>query len=211
MNKLVIGLVMAVVLAATGHVQAAIVNGGFETGDFTGWTVTIPSGGEALVVTDHVGDNSSTYLPVEGTYFARLKTDGSGSSTTIKQTVLVGAGERLFGWAAFDYQDYDPYNDYAYVQILDALGSVIATPWAEYGLDHPNYWDGPWTFWSWTSSVSQTVTVVLGIANEGDDQCDSYALFDGVGVVPEPSPFLVWSGLGPIGAIFAWKRKRRAV
>lgn len=58
-----------------------IVNGGFETGDFTGWAVS----GTFQVVTD---------LPYEGTYSARTLRDQSG---TISQNLLNVVPVKCFG------------------------------------------------------------------------------------------------------------------
>ena len=55
------------VFGVAGTASATLINGGFESGDFTGWTTYVPSGGSANVVTGH-----SIWGPLEGTYFALL-------------------------------------------------------------------------------------------------------------------------------------------
>ena len=154
-----------------------LVNPGFETGDFTGWSTAVPPGASASVVAQHTGDQGKIYDPVEGDRFALLKTDGPGSLTKAYQDFDIGAGQTLSGWAAFDYRDYYPWNDCAQVRILQG-GTVIATPWDEHGNDHSNFWDGPWTSWSWTAPSNGTYTLELSITNSGDSFEDSYALFD---------------------------------
>jgi hypothetical protein len=112
-----------------GTYPVSIRNVGFEMGDFTDWTVYVPYGGSALVVQSHY-TGYNWYYPMDGAYFARLKTDGPGSYTYLRQTVYLSAGQTISGWAAFDAQDYMPFNDNAMVRILDETGiQVIAQPW----------------------------------------------------------------------------------
>jgi len=160
-------------------------NGGFETGDFSGWSKYVPPGGSATVVTSHAGDAGTTYGPVSGNYFAELKTDGPGSYTQIYQSVGLAAGDTLIGHAAFDYRDYHPYNDNAHVVIFDSSNNYVASPWHVQGNDVPDHWDGPWTNWSFTAPVTDIYTVVYFVANEGDSVADTYALFDIAGAIPK--------------------------
>ena len=174
----------------------SLVNGDFETGDFSGWNKNIPPGGSAQVVTTHTGYGGSTYTPISGTYFAELKTDGGGSYTTISQSLTMNMNDELSGWAAFDYQDYHPFNDNAYIEIYDSSNNLVATPWSVYGNDVPNYWDGPWTKWSWTAPMGDTYTILFGVANDQDSWEDSYALFDDVKLsspIPEPNTIILLS------------------
>ena len=61
-----------------------IVNGGFETHDFNGWTLNANG---AFVVS-----NSEGFLPSEGTYFAELG-DSSPAGGTLSQTINDTAGQ----------------------------------------------------------------------------------------------------------------------
>jgi hypothetical protein len=163
------------------------------------------------VVSSWSGAGGLTYSPVEGSYFAVLEagTD-DGVYSTLSQGIAMSAGESLFGLAAFDYRDYDPYDDSAYVKILDNLGNEIATPWFENGLAHPDFWDGPWTSWTWTAASTDTYFVQFGVANMGDNQANSAALFDAVGStapVPEPATMLLM-GTGIAGLIAARRKKK---
>lgn len=153
-------------------------NGGFEKGDFTDWATVIPPGASANVATSHTSDQGTNYGPVEGSYFALLKTDGPGSLTKASQAVNLTAGMKIKGWAAFDAHDYLPYNDYAQVRILDNIGNEVAKPWYSDVSIVGNYGDGPWTSWEWTAPSAGVYTLELSITNIGDSVVDSYALFD---------------------------------
>ena len=202
MKKLLVFLCTILLFFGVAGVASALDNGGFETGDLTYWTATVPAGGSAQVVTSH-----DSYGPVEGTYFAELKTDGPGSYTTLSQSVSLTSGDVLSGWAAFDYGDYHPYDDNAYVKIYNG-DSLLATPWDEFGLDHPNYWDGPWTYWEWTSPTGGDYTLVYGVSNALDGINDSYALFDAPGVAPVPEPAtMLLLGSGLIGLASLGRKK----
>jgi hypothetical protein len=188
-----VGLICSVVtLASQSH--ASLVNGGFETGDFTGWTVVL-TGGAANIVSIHTGQTASgpngyNYAPVTGNYFARVKTDGPGNFQLVSQSLFLSVGSKLAGYAAFDYGDYHNFNDMARVEILDSANVVVATPWQVQGNDVPNYSDGPWTGWAWTAATAGTYTLRYSIANSLDSNLDSYALFDATVLVPEPSTYL---------------------
>ena len=202
----------AVVLSVVSFVlapnptDADVINGSFEMGDFSQWATTVASGGAAFVVASHEGD-SSTYGPTDGSYFAELMTDA-----TISQTISVAVGDILTGWAAFDFRDYHPFNDNADVKIWQGA-TLLAVPWAEDGISRENYWDGPWRQWSWTSTVAGTIEVKFRVANTIDSAVDSFALFDGVAQesagVPEPSTLLTFAGLGGMGLVMAWRRRKR--
>jgi len=206
-----LGLFLAVI-APLAH--ANVVNGGFETGDTSNWVLTIPTGGTAIVATEHAGE-SSTYLPNEGTYFLELKTDGPGSYTTAEQAITMGAGETIIGSAAFDCKDYSPYNDNAFVEILDATQAVIATPWTESCGSLGDYVDGPWTEWSFTATSSGNYTLLYRVSNFQDGGLASYALYDGpetrIPSVPVPvfSSGIAWLLSAMVGLIAAGAIRRR--
>ena len=177
-------LPLAFFLALISAAHAAIENPGFEKGDLTGWTVEKYYSGSATVVSQYLADDEddlgpdviTPYGPMEGLYFALLRADGVEKWTTVKQSFGVVMGDILSGWAAFDYQDYDPYIDKAQVRILDGSGTEIAIPW---NLSGPAaFWDGPWTKWSWTSTVTGPITLEYRVADWVDSTYDSYALFD---------------------------------
>jgi len=76
---------LALVVAAPAPAQAdIIVNGGFETGDFAGWTVNDPSLGT------FVSSGFEGYVPHSGSYFATM--GATGLLGTISQDLNTIAG-----------------------------------------------------------------------------------------------------------------------
>jgi len=210
----VVALIVAAAVIGTAAFASPLTNAGFETGDLTGWTQNVPSGASATVVSSHTGDLEKTYSPVYGDWFALLKTDGPGSACTISQSVSLTEGQTLSGWAAFDYRDYSPYDDSAWVRVFDGTGSQVAQPWYLGGESVCDYYDGPWTHWSWDAPSAGTYTLEYGVVNDEESYCDSYALFDAEeGAGPEPgddSPEpATWLLLLATGALGGWARRRR--
>src|SRR6202011_3988465 len=74
----IIGAFLAITASAPARAEL-VVNGGFETGDFTGWTVSDPNG----IVIDNTDPNS-------GNADASLGT--GGATGTLSQTLATTAG-----------------------------------------------------------------------------------------------------------------------
>ncbi|MES2919378.1 MAG: hypothetical protein V4729_12275 [Pseudomonadota bacterium] len=157
----------------TVSTSAFAINEGFETGDTTGYNLTVPAGASAQVVTSF-----DTYSPAHDKYFLLLKTDGPGSYTTARQQYKLKAGDRLRGNAALASRDTGgTYNDNAQVRIR--YGTLtIATPFSASAATVGANTNGPWTPWSFTAPADGTYTVEFRIANQGDASFDSRALFD---------------------------------
>jgi len=90
-----------------------IVNGGFETGDFTGWTVT---GKTAIVKTSHTGS-----------FAARVGSTSPSTSSTVAQTFTVpAAGGRLSFWYRMSCPDTLKY-DWFTVTLRDNATATSST------------------------------------------------------------------------------------
>jgi hypothetical protein len=183
-----------------GIAEAGLINGGFETGDFSGWSLTIPDGATANVVTSHTGISTNPmtdvaeFSPQEGKYFLELKTDGPYDDVTMAfRYIWMEKGDILSGSAAFDSGDAF-LNDSASVKIYDGGGVLVGTPWETYEPD-----DRDWTPWQWTAESADTYKLVYGVSNSFTSQFDSYALFDATSV-PEPCTMILFFSL-LIGAI----------
>jgi hypothetical protein len=121
MKKIFIVVSMLVLTFGIGVADANIINGGFETGNLSGWQSSIPSGGSASVVSNFDG-----YSPVEGSYFLNIKTDGPRSYTTVSQRIDLLSGYSLQGYAAWLGNDYFPFNDNAWVKIYNSSNTLVA-------------------------------------------------------------------------------------
>jgi hypothetical protein len=79
-------LATALVMAAPASAATLITNGGFETGDFTGWTLSV-----AQVATSVIDAPANVNT---GTYAARLRTTAGNPIRTLSQSVATNAGYR---------------------------------------------------------------------------------------------------------------------
>ncbi|OLP15424.1 hypothetical protein BST81_26475 [Leptolyngbya sp. 'hensonii'] len=217
--------VAAAALMAAGSAQAALLNGGFETGDFTDWTT---SGTTSVVGIDTSGSpTASTVSPVEGNYQAKLVTEGtsagnlaaflgvdlasleglaSGTTTdgsAIKQTVNAKAGQTLKFSYYFNGNDYLGFDDYGFFTVGN--GANLLSSIALVG----DYNDSGYKDVEYTFLADGLYTLGFGVANTNDTQLDSILYIDGVAVVPEPAAVAGLLAIGALGA-GAIKRKRRA-
>lgn len=221
MKKLLV-LWVAVVLVSA--VQADyLVNGGFETGDLTGWSLN--AGGNHHVVTTEFG-----ILPRSGSYLDT--TNWRYDTNTLSQTIVGGPKQGtltgyiyltdLTYWPAFMVSDstnqvnaiigyesqYIGWNVVAVTR--NGWGSIVAGPvvtantWHEMkfmvdddGLEF--YWDGALVMPKWAPMTAISTIAIGGGWNTVPTGYDDFSF------VPEPAT-LVLLGLGALSAI----RKRTA-
>jgi hypothetical protein len=86
---------LAMMIASLGEASASpnlLINGGFEDGDFTGWTL---NGDPATTfVTEDLLFNSQLYVPAQGAFFAAL--GANGAEGTLTQTFVDTPGDLYF-------------------------------------------------------------------------------------------------------------------
>lgn len=219
--------VLAALLFSRAVSPASASTLGFESGDFAGWNVIIPTydtedygpqkvGGAYVKTTGTSWWNYPAYTPIEGRYLAEFVVDNSALSTggyvAAQHSFHLQLGDTLNGWAAFTTED-DFASDWAFARVYNADGSTAATPWsASSGFDGYTEHGLPWTFWSWTAPASGNFLLELRAGTGGDAEMGSSALFDAISVSKVPdstsSILLVATGLGLVGLLFVSQRSR---
>jgi len=212
-TKFAVALSLSLFTVAT---QAAIVeladNGGFETGDFTGWTV-LPSGGGTLVV--------STLGPASGTYSANLSPPAAPVSEIIRQerkgmgVVMPGQTVTVVFKARGTLSNGGVANAEFFSQ--DSGGGVTATMLlggAPLGL---NADPDVWTTFSFTpvaaNDVSGGITLQLLASCAPIAGCRADVYFDDVSITVQaiPIPAAIWLfGSGLLGLVGIARRKTAA-
>lgn len=167
-------LVAALLVVSAAHANL-VVNGGFETGDFTGWTLS-GNPGYIGIVTDPV--HSGTFAASFGAV---------GFQTMLAQTLVPttpGSSYLIDFWLK---NDYGPGNLFT----VDWNGSTIFTQGDSQSFD--------WTEYTFTVSATATSTPLAF----GFRQDPSFFQFDDVSVTPVPEPTTMIAGallLLPFGA-----------
>ena len=183
MRTTYIGCAVLLLLAPVLAAADLIGNGGFETGNFTGWTVS----GAAF----DCGTGISTLGPHSGTYSACF---GNPTSLTFISQVLAttpGQEYEVSFWYAQQPRGYTPSNE---AEIIWGGTTVV---------DAFNVPVSPWTFASFGITSSGTSTLIEFGFDNGPGW---FALDDvSVGPVPEPASLLL-TGLGFI-ALIAFRRR----
>jgi len=146
--------------AATEH----IVNGGFETGDFTGWTKISTSGDFFINDGTTLWPASGIQPPISGSFDAVSDQGGPGIQM-LSEVFTVPSGitsstvsweDRIFSLAPF----LDPDQEVR-IEIRDATGTIVLTTLFSTDSGDPTVQVGP-------NSRSFDITAFM-IANEGDD------------------------------------------
>jgi len=220
LNKKCTKLVAAIgVLLFAGAAHAAIqdvaVNGGFETGDFTGWTQFPGSLGAA-------GQEVSTINPSSGTYSGHL-TETAAAANIIKQANLLPGA-----WTAgqtvdiqFDIRGTAQAGGVFFAELFSELsgGGTSKSEILGGGPLFPNADPDVWTTYNFTAAVgpdtSGGVTLQFNAACGADTNCLADYFLDNVSIVADvnavPVPAAAWLfGSGLLGLAGAARRKKNA-
>jgi hypothetical protein len=186
----------AVFIAVTGsaHATEYLQNGSFETGDFTGWSLTDPSGSTFVEPTTY------GYGAQSGNFYVYA---GPPSSTpgVLSQTFSDTAGEKLkvSGWAIGDTFNF-PNNLGEVSYYFD--GALLGSP---------DLSSGKWTESTFQVLATGSDTFSIQFANDNSfNGLDNFSVLTGV---PEPSTWTLaligLAGLGPFAATARRALRRR--
>jgi hypothetical protein len=222
-------LVAVLVLAWPAITQAAVTNGGFETGTLSGWTVA----GLATAQTSSIG-----VTPPAGTYQGDIETTGNltalapaivaslgvpGSQiaafgagtpvngTGISQSVTVSAGDVLtFNWnfVTDELSELPMYNDFGFFTISGSAFLLASRNSSTFDtVSPPVGYEGQtdWATQTYAFPTAGTYTIGFAVFNVGDAGHDSALLLDSI-AIPTPEPAMI--GLLPL-SLAAMRRVRR--
>lgn len=173
-----------------------VANCGFETGDFTSWTLAgndvpleqnILYGVEGTDPLDGISPNSGSYQA----FFADLV----DSSTTLSQTIATNSGQlyRVQWYLAQDTAPVTPYTNAFSASFggttLISLSAMPVQGYTEYSAD--------------VEALSSSSTLAFTLGNDvGEFLLDDIS----VGNVPEPASWLFMLGAGALWGLTAWRR-----
>ncbi len=187
MRKLLAGAAFAAIVTLAGQASAnLLVNGSFETGDFTGWTQSGNLGYTSVTSGDYNGSpaEDGSYYVFEGPV---------GSDGFLSQTFTDTPGEtlKITGWVIGDGAETSDVGFYFDSATLLYINPVPNQPWTEY-----------------TVYATATGSDTFSVGFRNDPSFDGLDNFSVTAAVPEASTWAMMV-LGFAGLGFAGFRARR--
>ncbi len=190
---------------------AEIINGGFETNDFTGWTLEGTGFVRELeLARDFIPPIAPPWEPREGRYFASLWSTNNDPNAPVRRSMLTQhfdalAGDRLEFDYFFDFGDVEPFYDIAVATLTWSGGKVVL-----FEHNTPGHRMGPganidWTTISHVLPVADRYTLQFETQDAFSDLFESILGVDDVHlvIVPEPATALA------LPLLLACTRRRR--
>lgn len=207
-------LAASLTMCVAHRAQAALVNGGFESG-LSGWTFS--AGQVSAVSSLSVEAVEAGQSAFELSRFARLRAGlAENVYTTLSQSFTANVGDVLSGHAFFKSSEEAPgnvtLNDDGFVSLDIPLSSAL---FVSNAVAVGDLGTTGWTPFTYTFGASGSYTITAGVRNVSDNSIDSFLGLDGltltagVSAVPEPSSCALL-GLGGIGWVIRGYRRRRA-
>ena len=208
----------AVMLLCTGTAQAAItelaVNGGFETGDFTGWTIydSTNSGNGGLITVTAPGSSSA----FAGNTNASDPAAGIGQNPALKQA-NVGIGQLTPGQAvtvSFDWRADAIDVVYAALHSEQAGGGASSSATLLDGTSGPASWTSFSQVVILGPDVTEGISLELVAICGGVPGCQSNIFWDNISITADvaavPVPAAAWLFGSALLGLGGLARKRRA-
>lgn len=205
-SKLSISALLAGACLTPAVALAQLDNGGFETGDLSGWTTA----GEVFarefeLSRDFLAPVDPDWTPTEGRYFASLwSTDSDGvDSASLSQSFNGPAGAELSFDYFFDFGDIAPFYDTATAVLSWSGGSVTLFEHNTAGNEMADDENIPWTHITYLLPANDLYTLTF-TTTDGVGVFESILGVDNV-VIPAPaSSLLALVGIG------CFARRRRS-
>lgn len=209
-TKLVVAMALSL---SAGAVQAAqiAVNGGFETGDFTGWA-QYPSGGTTQTI---ITSNTSS-----GTYAANVNIPvGAGAVNNVLKQERIGGGLLSAGQTISVSFDFRGSAADGGVLFLENFTETLVGPPSHQDLSvlNPNADSSLWTTFAYDytlgSDVSGGYTLQFAAVCGASNNCFADYYFDNISITADvnavPVPAAVWLfGSGLLGLVGVARKKK---